>query len=116
MSPRTDRGAVTVEAAFASLALVSLLSVLVSAIGVVLVGVQCVDVAGAVARQAARGDAAGVAEARSHAPAGAQVVITSTATSVTVRVNVAATLVPGSSLRVPLSATATSILETGVGS
>ena len=39
----SERGAVTVEAAFASLGLVALLAVLVAAIGVVLVQVQCVD-------------------------------------------------------------------------
>jgi len=108
-----DRGAVTVEAAFAAVGLVGLLAVLVSAIGVVLVQVQCVDAAGAVARQAARGDATGVAEAESHLPKGGGLVIRTTATTVTVRVEAQASIVPGSSLRVDLAAESTAVLEPG---
>lgn len=112
-SRRSDRGAVTVEAAFASVALVALLVVLVSAIGVVLVQVQCVDSAGAVARQAARGDQAGVAEAESRLPTHGRVAIRTTATTVTVRVDAQASLVPGSPVMIDLGAEATAVLEPG---
>jgi Flp pilus assembly protein TadG len=110
---RSDRGAVTVEAAFASVGLVALLAVLVSAIGVVLVQVQCVDAAGAIARQAARGDAAAVAEAESHLPKEGRVVIRATATTVTVRVEARESVVPGSSVTIDLAAEATAVLEPG---
>ena len=110
---RSDRGAVTVEAAFASVGLVALLAVLVSAIGVVLVQVQCVDAAGAIARQAARGDAAAVAEAESHLPKDGHVVIRTTATTVAVRVEAPASVVPGSALTIDLSAETTAVLEPG---
>ena len=108
-----DRGAVTVEAAFASVGLVALLAVLVSAIGVVLVQVQCVDAAGAIARQAARGDATGVAQTESHLPKGGHLVFRSTATTVTVRVEAQASIVPGSPVTIDLAAESTAVLEPG---
>jgi len=110
---RCERGAVTVEAAFASVALVALLAVLVSAIGVVLVQVQCVDAAGAIARQAARGDATGVAQAESHVPAGGRAVLRTTASTVTVRVEARASILPGSAVTIDLSAESTAVLEPG---
>lgn len=113
MLARSERGVVAVEAAFASLALVALLGVLVSGIGVVLHQVQCIDAAAAIARQHARGDSAGEAEARSHVPAGSQVTLTTTATRVTVRVVLAVALVPGSRVAVDLSAESTAVLEPG---
>jgi hypothetical protein len=108
-----QRGAVTVEAAFASLGLVALLAVLVGAIGVVLVQVQCVDSAAAIARQAARGDASGVAEANSHVPQGGQVAVRTTATTVTVRVEAEAAIVPGIRITAHLAAESTAVLEPG---
>jgi len=108
-----QRGAVTVEAAFASLGLVALLAVLVGAIGVVLVQVQCVDAAAAIARQAARGDASGVAEAKSHVPEGGQVAVRTTATTVTVRVEAEAAIVPGIRITAHLAAESTAVLEPG---
>jgi hypothetical protein len=109
----SQRGAVTVEAAFASLGLVALLAVLVCAIGVVLVQVQCVDSAAAIARQAARGDASGVAEAKSHVPKGGQVVVRTTATTVIVRVEADAVIVPGIRVTAHLAAESTAVLEPG---
>lgn len=111
-----DRGAVTVEAAFASVGLVALLAVLVSAISVVLVQVQCVDAAGAIARQAARGDASGVAEAERHLPQGGHVVVRRTATTVTVDVGARVAIVPGTHVALDLSAASTAVLEPGGGS
>lgn len=113
MTRRTDRGAVTVEAAFASLGLVALLAVLVAGIGLVLEQVQCVDAAAAIARQYARDDAAGVAEARTHVPRGGTVVVTTTITRVTVRVAVTAAILPGSPMTIDLSAESTAVLEPG---
>ena len=110
---RSDRGAVTVEAAFASVALVALLAVLVSALGVVLVQVQCVDAAGAIARQAARGDATGVAEAERQLPKGGHLVIRTTATTVTVSVEARTSVVPGSLVTIDLAAESTAVLEPG---
>lgn len=108
---RPDRGAVTVEAAFASIALVALLVVLVAGIGVVLVQVQCVDAAGAIARQAARGDATGVTEAEKHLPKGGHAEIRTTATTVTVRVGARASILPGSAAAIDLAAESTAVLE-----
>lgn len=113
MAGRTERGAVTVEAAFASLGLVALLAVLISAIGLVLEQVRCVDAAAAIARQYARDDAEGVAEARTHVPSGGVVVVTTTATRVTVRVVVTAAILPGSIMTMDLSAESTAVLEPG---
>jgi len=104
---------VTVEAAFASLGLVALLAVLVAGIGLVLEQVQCVDAAAAIARQYARDDAAGVAEARTHVPRGGTVVVTTTITRVTVRVSVTAAILPGSPMTIDLSAESTAVLEPG---
>ncbi|HSN11566.1 MAG TPA: TadE family type IV pilus minor pilin [Propionibacteriaceae bacterium] len=101
------------EAAFASVALVALLAVLVSAISVVLVQVQCVDAAAAIARQAARGDAAGVAEAERHLPQGGQVVVRRTSTTVTVDVRARASIVPGGGQALELKASSTAVLEPG---
>lgn len=114
MSRRTERGAVTAEAAFASLGLVALLAVLVSVVGVVIQQVQCVDAAAAIARQYARGDAAGVDEAKHHVPSGGTVTVTTTTTRVTVRVGVRASLVPGGRATVELAAQSTAVLEPGV--
>jgi hypothetical protein len=104
---------VTVEAAFASVGLVALLGVLVSAIGMVIVQVQCVDAAGAIARQAARGDAPGVMEAQRHLPPGGRVTVRTTAGTVTVTVTARTSLVPGSVIGLDLAAESTAVLEPG---
>ncbi len=108
-----ERGAVTVEAAFASVGLVMLLAVLVSAVGVVLVQIQCVDAAAAIARQAARGDRAGVAQAELQLPRGGHVAISTTSSAVTVRVEARAAIVPGGAVTIDLSAESTAVLEPG---
>lgn len=108
-----DRGAVTVEAAFASVGLVALLAVLVSAIGVVVVQVECVDAAGAIARQAARGDATGIAEAERHLPKDGHLTIRTTASTVTVRVEANPSIIPGSPVTIDLAAESTAVLEPG---
>jgi len=113
MTRSSDRAAVTAEAAFASIALVLLLAVLVSALGVVVVQVQCVDAAGAIARQAARGDVPGVVEAESHVPQGGRIRLTTSRETVTVRVEADPSIIPGSSLTVKVAAEATAVLEPG---
>lgn len=110
---RRNRGSVTVEAAFASVGLVALLTVLVSAIGVVIVQVQCVDAAGEIARQTARGDTEGIAEAKSHLPKGGQLAIHTSAKTVTVRVEAATPIVPGGALKIQLAAESTAVFEPG---
>jgi hypothetical protein len=104
---------VTVEAAFASLGLVALLALLVSGVGLVLEQVRCVDAASAIARQYARNDAQGVAEATTHVPPGGHVAVAATATRVTVRVEVTAAILPGSRITMDLSAESTAVLEPG---
>ena len=73
--------------AVAPLAAWALLLGMLWGIYLVVLQLRCVDTAAAVARQAARGDAAGVALARAQAPAGAQVAVVTRAEVVTVSVH-----------------------------
>ncbi len=70
---RSERGMVTVELAFAALLLAVSLAFAIMVGGAAFVLGQCQVVANEVARQAARGDAAGIARATADAPAGAVV-------------------------------------------
>lgn len=81
---RSDRGAVTVEAAFASLGVAMLVALVVSLGAALLVQIRCTDSASAIARQAARGDTAAVEQLTAAVPAGAVVSTQDDATSVTV--------------------------------
>jgi hypothetical protein len=83
---RDGRGMVTAELAVATLAALTLLLAMLWGIYLVVLQLRCVDTAAAVARQAARGDAAGVRLARAQAPAGAQVSVLTRAEVVTVSV------------------------------
>ena len=78
---------VTAELAVATLAALAVLTMLSWGIYLVVLQMRCIDTAGEVARQAARGDSAGVQRASHDAPKGAQVHVSSTgeATSVEVR-------------------------------
>ena len=67
------RGMVTAELAVTTLSAFTLLVMLCWGISLVVIQLRCIDTAAAVARQAARGDEAGVAHARSQAPAGAKI-------------------------------------------
>ncbi|MBI4899168.1 MAG: hypothetical protein HY829_01680, partial [Actinobacteria bacterium] len=66
-----------------------------------------------IARQAARGDAAGGLEAERHLPTGGRVTVRTTASTVTVNVTASTSLVPGSGIGLDLSAESTAVLEPG---
>lgn len=104
-----QRGMVTVELAMASLGLAAVLAAGVGATSGVLAWAQCQVTANEVARQAARGDAAGVARARADAPPGAAVTVTAVGGATVVEVTVVAEVGP---LSLPLTATAR-VLEEG---
>lgn len=78
---------VTAELAVSTLAALAVLTMLCWGVYLVVMQMRCIDTAGEVARQAARGDAAGVQRARRDSPTGARVQVTSgpKVTSVQVR-------------------------------
>jgi hypothetical protein len=78
---------VTAELAVATLAALAVLTMLCWGIYLVVLQMRCIDTAGEVARQAARGDSGGVRRARRDAPHGAGVTVHSNSrvTIVTVR-------------------------------
>lgn len=80
---------VTAELAVSTLAVLAVLTMLCWAIYLVVLQMRCMETAGEVARQAARGDQAAVRRAERDAPAGAHVSVRAGArtTSVSVRVN-----------------------------
>lgn len=81
---------VTVELAFASLALTLLGLALAWVISVVVVWVQCQDLAVGIARQQARGDQAAVAMIVKRRPPGADVSVDQRDDQITVKVRIAA--------------------------
>lgn len=102
------RGMVTVELALASVLLAAVLAGCVLAAGAMFRLAQCQLTANEVARQQARGDAAGVARAREDAPAGARIELRREAGVVVVTVELEARIGPA---EVPLTATARVIEE-----
>ena len=82
----SDRGMVTVELAVATLAAGALLAALSWGVLLITLQLRCIDSAAAVARQAARGDTAAVAEALDRAPVGTTFEVRRTAQLVTVNV------------------------------
>ncbi len=104
---------VTAELAVAVLAALALLGMMLWGIFLVVVELRCVDTAGAVARQEARGDAQGVRLARAAAPAGASVTTTSSSGVVTVTVRVRARPLAVGLPAVPLGAQARVAREPG---
>lgn len=89
---RASRGMVTAELAVSTLAALAVLTMLCWAIFLVVMQLRCVETAGEVARQAARGDKAAVQRAKKDAPRGARVDVRANAqvTSVVVRLEVRA--------------------------
>jgi len=77
---------VTAELAVATLAAGALFAALSWGVFMITLQLRCIDSAAAVARQAARGDAAAVAAAKARAPLGATVEVRRTAELVTVGV------------------------------
>ena len=107
---RSDRGAVTVEAALAlgSLAVVTALAI--GALTAVAASVRCTDAAHELARLAARGEPdRGRAVAARLAPAGARIVLTIRGDEVTAEVTAA----PVPALPVRVSGRAVAVLEPG---
>lgn len=113
-SRRGERGMVTAELGMASLILavaVVVVAWLVAVLGLLL---QCQSTAWEVARQEARGDRAGVRQAKAGAPGGARVGVNRSAGQVRVEVRLAAQPWAGWLPIVPLSAQAAARLEPGV--
>jgi len=106
-----DRGMVTAELAVATLAALVIMLLLSWGIYLMVVQVRCIDTAGEVARQAARGDDAAVARARREAPAGARVQISRGEGLVRVKVNVVARPLTTRLVGVPLQARAEVVPE-----
>jgi hypothetical protein len=108
---RDGRGMVTAELAVTTLAACAVLTMMCWGIHLVVSQVRCVDVAAAVARQAARGDAAAVAKAKAAAPPNAAIVIDNGPSLVTVTVRVKARPLGRWLVAVPLEARALVIPE-----
>lgn len=104
---------VTAELAVATLAALALLGMMVWGIFLVVLELRCVDTASTVARQAARGDSAGVRMARAAAPAGATVTTSTRAGVVTVTVRLRARPLVEGLPSVPLTAQARAAREPG---
>lgn len=110
---RGQRGMVTAELAVAILAAVLVLVTLCWGIMLLLLQLRLVDVAGAVARQAARGDRAAVAHARAQAPEHATVRVRVTERRAYVEVGLAARPFGRLAPTVPLRARAEAVTEPG---
>ncbi|MBE9616243.1 TadE family type IV pilus minor pilin [Mycolicibacterium smegmatis] len=104
-----DRGAVTVEAAFAIAALVAVLALCAGGLSAISMQVRCVDAAREAARLAARGDGSAAEVARRIAPRGALVEVRGDGVFLVARVSVDAPL-PGFTI----AAEAASAREPGV--
>lgn len=105
---------VTAELAMASLGAVALLAVLVAVLAIGVQQVHCIDTAGEVARQAARGDQQAEAAARAAAPDGADIEVVSDGGFVVATVTLRSQ--PLSWLpALPLHASASVLLEPGEG-
>ena len=109
--PCDGRGMVTAELAVTTLSAFALLVMLCWGISLVILQLRCVDTAAAVARQAARGDKAGVAHAWSKAPAGAKISMQHRPSVITVTVRVTARPLADWLVAVPLQARAQIVPE-----
>ncbi|MGB5112217.1 MAG: TadE family type IV pilus minor pilin [Mycobacterium sp.] len=103
-----DTGAVTVEAAFAIAALVSVLVVCLAGLNAVVLQIRCVDAAREAARLAARGDD-GVAAARRVGPVDAVVSVHREGELLVARISTRSPLLPG----ITIAAEAVSVAEPG---
>lgn len=108
---RTQRGMVTAELAVATLAALATMLLLSWGVYLMVMQVRCVDTAAEVARQAARGDDAGVSRAKREAPAGTRVHISRTDSLVRVEVRVLARPLASTLVAVPLHAEAEVVPE-----
>src|SRR5512133_535932 len=108
---RDARGMVTAELAVTTLAAFAVLTMMCWGIYLVVTQLRCVDAAAAVARQAARVDAAAVAKAKAGAPTGATIMIDKRPNLVTVTVRVRARPLGRWMAAVPLEARAQVVPE-----
>jgi hypothetical protein len=108
---RDGRGMVTAELAVTTLSAFTLLVMLCWGISLVILQLRCIDTAAAVARQTARGDDAGVAHARSRAPADATITVQQRPSLVTVTVRVMARPFADGLMAVPLQSRAQVVPE-----
>jgi hypothetical protein len=109
--PGDGRGMVTAELAVTTLTAFTLLVMMCWGISLMVLQLRCIDTAAAVARQTARDDQAGVAHARSQAPAGAKITVSERAALVTVTVRVTARPLADWLVTVPLQARASVVRE-----
>lgn len=93
-NPASARGMVTAELAVGLIAAVLIAAMLSWVISLVGLHIRCIDTAGAMARQYARGDEAAAASIRSAGPAGAAVSVSRTADLIRVGVKVQASWGP----------------------
>jgi hypothetical protein len=110
---RDGRGMVTAELAVTTLTAFTLLVIMCWAISLLVVQLRCIDTAAAVARQAARGDQAGVTRAKGNAPQGAKVTVQRRPDLVSVPVRVAAKPLADWLVTVPMQARAEVVPEPG---
>jgi hypothetical protein len=108
---RNGRGLVTAELAVTTLTAFTLLIMMCWGVSLVVMQLRCIDTAAAVARQAARGDQAGVVRATAKAPRGASVAVQRRPGLVTVTVHVAARPLADWLVTVPLQARAQVVPE-----
>ena len=112
---RNGRGMVTAELAVTTLAAFVVLTMMCWGIYLLVTQLRCVDAAAAVARQAARSDAAAVTKAKAGAPSGSTITIDKGSSLVTVVVRVKARPLGRWLLAVPLEAHAQVVPEPTVG-
>jgi hypothetical protein len=110
-----EGGMVTAELAVTTLAAFAVLTMMCWGIYLVVTQLRCVDAAAAVARQAARADAAAVAKAKAGAPTGATIMIDKRPNLVTVTVQVRARPLGRWMAAVPLEARAQVVPEPAAG-
>jgi hypothetical protein len=110
-----EGGMVTAELAVTTLAAFAVLTMMCWGIYLVVTQLRCVDAAAAVARQAARADAATVAKAKAGAPTGATIMIDKRPNLVTVTVRVRARPLGRWMAAVPLDARAQVVPEPAAG-
>jgi hypothetical protein len=112
---RDGRGMVTAELAVATLTALAVLTMLAWGIYLVVMQMRCIDTAGEVARQAARGDKAAVVRAKGDAPSGAVVSVQAGGQMTTVQVRLTARPFASWLVSVPLTASAEVMSEPGGG-
>jgi len=106
---------VTAELAVATLTALAILTMLCWGVYLVVMQMRCIDTAGEVARQAARGDEAGVRRAKREAPSGAQIQVRGGGQLTSVQVRLAARPFARWLVTVPLTAHAEVVTEPGQG-